>query len=219
MPNSYTLYQYEHLKHHKFLGTEENSEHFSYYYKGLDGYLKILLAACNMKSYWMFLIAIKDILLLKGLSSIKDESVRQKSQTEYIAYFIILLISIIISIAYSTYMIIYIWVLPVLIAQPVHFFIELPEHFGLEAYSDTDIFRNTRTIHAPWIVRWLVNNNNYHTAHHLIASVPMSKTKYLHEKIKIFYKEFEPSYGLFFRKICSGQIRPISSIVVQRRDE
>lgn len=102
------------------------------------------------------------------------------------------------------------WLLPALfVAEPIHFFIELPEHFGLEAYKDRDVFRNTRTIEAPWLLRWYTNGNNLHTAHHLMAGVPMSRCHDLHLLIHHRYLHYEPSYTAFFSSVLSGKLRPV----------
>jgi fatty acid desaturase len=54
-----------------------------------------------------------------------------------------------------------------LVTEPVHFLIELPEHYGCKKIS-TEKYENTRTIkNASSIAKWFTNWNNFHVEHHL----------------------------------------------------
>ena len=62
------------------------------------------------------------------------------------------------------------WLLPLLLGQPVMRWIRMTEHVGCA--TEPDPLRNTRTtdVSAPW--RWLAWNMNYHAEHHIAPQVP-----------------------------------------------
>ena len=70
-----------------------------------------------------------------------------------------------------------------LIAEPMHFLIELPEHFGLNTQTDPDVLVNTRTVAAGPFLQWFTNGNNLHTAHHYHQGVPMTNMRELQKMI------------------------------------
>lgn len=51
MLNSYSQYRYQHLKHHRYLGTERNTEHFQYPYAGIDNPMRLAAAALSLNRY------------------------------------------------------------------------------------------------------------------------------------------------------------------------
>ncbi len=62
------------------------------------------------------------------------------------------------------------WLLPLLLGQPVMRWIRMTEHVG--CITEPDPLRNTRStdVAAPW--RWLAWNMNYHAEHHIAPPVP-----------------------------------------------
>jgi fatty acid desaturase len=103
---------------------------------------------------------------------------------------------------------VYAWLLPaVLVAEPAHFMIELPEHFGLNTQTDANVLTNTRTIKASRFAQWYTNYNNLHTAHHYHQGVPMAQITRLHTLIADRVVPVETSYWSFYRKVFTGEIR------------
>ena len=100
------------------------------------------------------------------------------------------------------------WLLRVLlVSEPTHFLIELPEHFGLNIQTDPNVLANTRTIRASHFAEWFTNYNNLHTAHHYHQGVPMANIRALSDLVQRHYEATEPSYLTFYRKVISGDIR------------
>lgn len=210
--NSYSQYRFQHLKHHRFLGTERNTEHFQYPYDGLDNPKRMAAAAFSLNRYKVLLPTMVKAMCGVGLADVDDDAVRRQIRTEHVLYMLLVAATALYSLVAADAFFVIAWLLPALfVAEPIHFFIELPEHFGLEAYQDRDVFRNTRTIEATWLLRWYTNGNNLHTAHHLMAGVPMSRCHELHLIIRNSYQHYEPSYTAFLASVLSGKLRPVQA--------
>ncbi|MFK7765365.1 MAG: fatty acid desaturase family protein [Roseobacter sp.] len=76
----------------------------------------------------------------------------------------------------------WLWVIPVLLGEPVMRFIRMTEHVGRPTVAQ--MHENTRTnlVSLPW--RFLCWNMNYHAEHHYVSSVPFHALPRLHEKLK-----------------------------------
>ncbi|GGA25155.1 hypothetical protein GCM10011498_27580 [Amylibacter cionae] len=77
---------------------------------------------------------------------------------------------------------IWLWIIPVIMGEPVMRFIRMTEHVGRPTVAQ--MHENTRTniVSMPW--RFLCWNMNYHAEHHYVASVPYHTLPKLHEKLK-----------------------------------
>ena len=77
---------------------------------------------------------------------------------------------VIASIAWRSWLVIELWIAPLLLTKWFHQLQNTGEHTGLP--HDPDIFINTRTLRGPAPMRWLVWNMSWHTAHHCFPAVP-----------------------------------------------
>ena len=77
---------------------------------------------------------------------------------------------------------IWLWIVPVFMGEPVMRFIRMTEHVGRPTVAQ--MHENTRTniVSLPW--RFLCWNMNYHAEHHYVASIPYHTLPKLHEKLK-----------------------------------
>ena len=73
------------------------------------------------------------------------------------------------------------WLAPLLATKVVHNLQNTGEHTGLA--HDPNTFRNTRTLKGPAVMRWLVWNMSFHTAHHCFPGVPFHALPKLHAEI------------------------------------
>ncbi|HEY2660658.1 MAG TPA: fatty acid desaturase [Caulobacteraceae bacterium] len=73
------------------------------------------------------------------------------------------------------------WLGPLLATKAFHQLQNTGEHTGLA--HDSNTFRNTRTLRGPPVMRWLVWNMSYHTAHHCFPGVPFHALPQLHRDI------------------------------------
>lgn len=75
-----------------------------------------------------------------------------------------------------------VWLAPMMLFKWVHNLQNTGEHTCLTHEQDT--LRNTRTLRGPWLVRWLVWNMSYHTAHHTFPGIPFFALPDLNREIQ-----------------------------------
>lgn len=214
MGSSFSHYRYSHLIHHKFLGTPKNSEFFIYPKRGLNSPLKLALAALDPSRFFRVGRLMAHCLTGGAVKDIYEPRQCAQAATEYALYGIIFISASAYTVVSRDVTLIVAWALPlILVAEPVHFLLELPEHFGLNAYGERDISLSTRTIDGSLLSTWYTNGNNLHTAHHSLASVPMTKIR----KLNALIKEqggigvYEPTYWSFYSKVMSGELLPVEN--------
>lgn len=91
------------------------------------------------------------------------------------------------------------WLIPVLLAQPVLRAVLLAEHQGLPLVADR--LANTRTTLASRVFGLLFWNANYHAEHHLAPGVPFFALPRLHGLVRGRLAALEPSYPAAHRTI------------------
>ena len=74
------------------------------------------------------------------------------------------------SLALQSTLLVWCWLLPAIVANPLLRLYLMTEHGGCE-HSD-DGLANTRTTHCAWPVRLLMWNMPYHAEHHLFPNIP-----------------------------------------------
>jgi fatty acid desaturase len=211
MLNSFSHYKYHHLRHHRHLGTPQNSEFFNYPEKGMDSPWKLASAALNPGRFIRVGALMFKSLTGAKLQDIEDSKAQKHTRQEYCAYFFIVAAAVAFTLLTGSWFLVLAWLIPmVLIAEPAHYLIELPEHFGLDAYTEPNFNRNTRSIEASPLARWYTNANNLHTAHHSLASVPMGRCQTLHDCSRASMEVIEPDYWTFYRKVMSGELKPFN---------
>lgn len=92
-------------------------------------------------------------------------------------------------------LVIWLWVVPMLLGQPVLRVYLLAEHSRCAAVSD--MFANTRTTLTSRLVRFLAWNMPYHAEHHAWPQVPFHQLPRLHNAVADHLKETAPSYRAF----------------------
>ena len=98
------------------------------------------------------------------------------------------------SLFYSSFLL-WIWIVPVLISQPVLRAYLLAEH-GL-CPPVADMFANTRTTFTNRLVRALAWNMPYHAEHHAFPCVPFHKLPALHRLTAAHLKSTSDGYVEF----------------------
>jgi len=73
------------------------------------------------------------------------------------------------------------WLLPMLCMKWFQMLQNTVEHTGMP--HEDDIVRNTRTVRANAVMRWLLWNMPYHTAHHSYPIVPFFRLPELHAEV------------------------------------
>lgn len=96
---------------------------------------------------------------------------------------------------FYTPVLIWVWIVPVLIAQPALRAYLLAEH-GLCPHV-ADMLENTRTTFTNRVIRALSWNMPYHIEHHCLPDVPFHRLPALHDLIKAHLKSTSQGYGKF----------------------
>lgn len=207
MFSSYSHYKYDHLRHHADLGTQVNREFFNYRFRGLDRPTGLIRALWDFERYGNVFRDIARSIARRPIPGIRERHNR-RIQDEYRLFAVAIAAAVAFTALTGDFILLLLWLLPLLlVAEPMHFLIELPEHFGLNTQTDPDVLANTRTVAAGPFLRWFTNCNNLHTAHHYHQGVPMTNVPELQKLIDGQVKAAEPSYWAFFRKVTSGELR------------
>jgi len=207
MLSSYSYYKYDHLRHHASLGKPSNHEFFNYRFRYLDSIPGFFRAAFHLGRYLDVARDIVRVALGRPIPRVSHERDQRRIAAEYRLFLAVLVGAIAFTVFAGPFFILA-WLLPVLlISEPTHFLIELPEHFGLNTQTDPDVLANTRTIETSLLGRWFTNMNNLHTAHHYHQGVPMANVGQLNELVTDRYVAIEPSYWAFYTKVVRGEIR------------
>lgn len=208
MLSSFWHYKYDHLRHHAYLGTPENREFFNYRFRDLDSVPGFLRGCFHLGRYRDVAVNIGRSLLGRLNPQVAKPLAAKKIRTEYIAFTVALAAAVVVSVVAGSWIVLVAWVLPaLLIAEPTHFMIELPEHFGLDSQSDPNVLTNTRTVRGGRFAEWFTNGNDLHTAHHFHQGIPMARVPELHTLIEERIVTIDPSYWAFYKKVLDGQLK------------
>ena len=99
------------------------------------------------------------------------------------------------------YALLWYWVLPRIVAEPLMRVIRLSEHGGCAEVAD--MLRNTRTVIALPLIRQLNWNMCFHAEHHALASVPFHRLPTAHHFLKAHIEELSPGYVQASRETLS----------------
>lgn len=198
---SFSDYQYNHLNHHRDLGTDNDREFFNYDYDRLTD-LKPLLAHLMMLSHY------RDVsgFIARSIFGWTKPNVKRESavkiRTEYILMAVCLAAAVGVSIAFRTTLFVEIWLLPLVVAIPTHALIELPEHWGQD-HDTLDVLQNTRTIRASRLASWFTNGNHFHVEHHWLPSIPNDRFADLHAEVSESLQGRIVTYPQFYKTFLS----------------
>jgi fatty acid desaturase len=98
---------------------------------------------------------------------------------------------------FATPLLVWVWIVPVLLGQPVLRLYLLAEH-GRCAFV-ANMLENTRTTLTNRAVRFLAWNMPFHTEHHSAPTVPFHRLPDLHREMKASLQVTAPGYAAFTR--------------------
>ena len=87
------------------------------------------------------------------------------------------------SLWFHSWLVVTLWLAPMLLTKPLHQLQNMGEHLGLED-GGLDTTSNTRTLAVPAVVRWALWQMPYHTAHHTFPGVPFHRLPELHRVLE-----------------------------------
>uniref|UniRef100_A0AAU3I206 Fatty acid desaturase n=1 Tax=Streptomyces sp. NBC_01393 TaxID=2903851 RepID=A0AAU3I206_9ACTN len=200
---SYSHYRVRHLQHHRYLGTDQDSEFF-----GFDTRQPLTLKALLAGTFdykRLGGVAVDCYRSWRGTWTYDggqiSERIRRDSMNEH--KFITLVVLATVGVAAAGYweLVLQLWVAPLLlVAVPLHFLVELPEHIRCDN-DTTDVLRNTRSISGSWFSTWYTNGNNLHVEHHAAMTVPINRLPERHDEVKQFAKFIHRSYWSFYGEV------------------
>jgi fatty acid desaturase len=201
---SFYEYRINHLKHHALLGTPNNREFFDY---GSETWTPkgLALRFLMLRHYASF----SNRLIKAVRGGVFDEyHARYQAQVRRFYYIATLaLVSLVLACALThSFRPLLVWLSAlILVASPLHAWIEMPEHYGCNERS-VDVFENTRTITSNTFMTWLTNSNNFHVEHHMWANVPIQKIRRLHERCRDRSLHRNRGYWEFYKSALRGSI-------------
>jgi fatty acid desaturase len=216
---SFAGYQAAHLRHHRNLGTDQNTEFFDYgdqYGAGGLTVARHLFLRFTMAPHYLAFIVAAGRALCGSAFPGETASVSRRMRRDYLLMLgAIGFLGALCVVARSAAPLL-LWLMPLLlVAAPVHALVEMPEHYHCDTDS-TEVFANTRTIRSNAFMTWFTNGNNFHVEHHLLPSVGVERLQELHERIAPRIEHHYPTYRAFFREALGfGQ----SDAVEARRAE
>ena len=98
-----------------------------------------------------------------------------------------------VSVVLRTWLAVELWIAPMLATKWFHQLQNTGEHTGLP--HDPDILQNTRTLKGPAVIRWLMWNMSWHTAHHCFPGVPFHALPALDAEIRTGLNRPIPTRG------------------------
>lgn len=196
---SYSHYRVRHLQHHRYLGTPDDTEFFGFdtrqkltigtLLKGMfDGTRLVAVGkdvAASFTGRWEY-----------GLGQIAPRS-RKAIIGEYRLFGLVLALAVAASAAGGGSLVLRLWLLPFVVAMPMHFLVELPEHILCDT-SSVDVLRNTRSITGSWFTTWFTNGNNLHIEHHAAMNVPINRLRERHSDVQELGVHVQRTYAEFF---------------------
>ena len=111
------------------------------------------------------------------LSQVQFAKVHKEARIMLILYACIVGLSL----WYQSAAALYYWLLPMFCTKWFHNLQNIVEHTGMP--HEPEILVNTRTIKANPLMKWLLWNMPYHTAHHTYPMIPFFKLPQLHNEI------------------------------------
>lgn len=179
---SYTHYKSYHFHHHIAVGSDDDEEIVDYSIDSLRNPLKLLARAWNITRIPRFFIVFVEMLRGRYPPRVKKSNHRRLFY-EYVLLAAVFVSMACISIVSGSWTPVVLWFAPwLLVAEPMHFIVEVPEHLGCDRRTSS-ILHNTRSYRANFLWEYLSNYNNYHIEHHLWPGVASHRLHHLHRYV------------------------------------
>ncbi len=171
--------QIMHFAHHKFTQNWDKDGELAREPFTLTSYLLWLFGITYWKNRWFGIIrrSLGNIIEPYIFKS-QERKVINESRLHLLGYVLILFSSV----YFQSWIVFYIWILPMILTKPIHQLQNTIEHLGLS--HESDILHNTRSTKTNFFFKWLCWQMPYHTAHHTFPSVPFWKLKHLNKKVE-----------------------------------
>ncbi|SNT22315.1 fatty acid desaturase family protein [Actinacidiphila glaucinigra] len=196
----YSHYRVRHLQHHRYLGTPQDTEFFGFDTRGpltFRALLRGLLDYPRLGTVGADVVRAVTGRWTYAFGHIAP-AMRRRIVTEHALLGAAVAGAVVLAFLGHGEYVLRLWVLPLLLAVPLHFLVELPEHLLCDTQT-TDVLRNTRSIRGSWLSTWFTNGNNLHIEHHAAMTVPINRLGERHEETRSLAVHVERSYADFYR--------------------
>ncbi|WP_437614590.1 fatty acid desaturase family protein [Erwinia sp. V71] len=199
---SYTHYQAQHLHHHTFLGTDKDEEIIDYKPEQLKTISGLFTRITNASRFFQFMVTMINTTQGVYPTVIRGKRQQRKFRHEYYIIFLYIFSLAILHTVFGVNVLLTWFFAWFFISEPLHFFIEVPEHIGKDKL-DRKVSKNTRSYKTNPIWSYISNHNNYHIEHHSHPSVCAHNLRYVNERNKGEYPT-ESSYIEAMKDVLSG---------------
>jgi len=202
---SYSHYRFQHLHHHRFVGTEQDKELFDYDAKSLRNPVAFFARAWNLMRIPSFFRTL--IRMWRGqFPEVFATPAQQKDAVvEYTIIASVFVLALALTLTGVTKFFLLIWFIPWLVfGEFFHFLVELPEHIGCDK-TNRDVRINTRTYRTNPVWFYITNGNNYHIEHHLYPHVAVHRLRDLCTYLEREGVTPVPSTFAAFRALFAGR--------------
>lgn len=203
---SFTHYKYQHLHHHRYVGTDKDKELFDYKEESLHNPFRLLARAANLSRIPTFFSTL--FRMARGTYPETFENLRATAQrqllVEYLAIAATFTVALALTVSRSTDAFLLAWFIPWLaFGEIFHFLIELPEHLGRDR-TQKNIFVNSRSYSTNGVWSYIVNGNNFHVEHHLYPRVAIHNLSALNIQLDAQARHTASSYLSAVKQIFSA---------------
>jgi fatty acid desaturase len=202
----YSHYRARHLHHHRWVGTERDREFFAYDHQALRSWWALVRNAWNPRRLWTVGMSIAEALRGVASADARHAAEARAIRHEYLMVCGLLVMVVTATVLTGSLFPLLAWLMPLLlVAEPVHFLIELPEHFGCDR-PEGDVLANTRSIDSNRWMAWFTNGNNFHVEHHYQPQVPVENLPALHELLRPAIKHRAVTYRDFLTDVVTPRV-------------
>jgi fatty acid desaturase len=202
---SHAHYRALHLAHHRNLGTPANKEFFNYGAIKGKPFLVVLARSFSLARYLVVAKNIFRALVGTPADGAVSKQELRSIRIDYLLMFVTIVGVVVFTAVTGSWLAVWLWLIPMLlVGEPIHFWVELPEHFGCDL-STRNVMLNTRTIRGSWLSFWFTNGNNFHVEHHLYPRVAIDKLPRVHAALREDLQFFNRSYWSFLGTVLSPE--------------